>query len=351
MYAAILAGGVGSRLWPRSRNALPKQFADITGGGRTMIQATYDRLNGIVPTEQICVVTGERYADLVAEQLPELHVGQIITEPSGRNTAPAIALATLLLSVAEPDAVLAVLPADHYMASAQAFQDALLQAEEVASDGWLVTLGITPDAPHTGYGYIQRGARLEEYAKAYRVERFLEKPDLVTAEKLLASGDCYWNGGIFIFRVDVMLAEIERQSPELWRALMAINAADSQKEFEGAWAQMPSISIDYAIAEGAQQVAVVPLDAGWNDVGSWDALETVLARDESGNFTPEGEVLALDAAGNIVLTQKKIVALIGVDDLVIVEEEDALLIGDKREMQRVKEIVDALKAQGRDDLL
>lgn len=348
MYAAILAGGVGSRLWPRSRNALPKQFADITGSGRTMIQATFDRLAGAVPAGQVWVITGERYADLAARQLPTLTDEQIVTEPSGKNTAPAIALASLLLWQSDPDAILAILPADHFVGSPESFRAALLEAERVARQGWLVTLGITPDSPHTGYGYIQRGGALD--TGAFRVERFLEKPEAATAAQLLAAGDCYWNGGIFVFRVADMLAEVERQTPDIHAPLMAIRDAQTQQEFEAAWAQMPSISIDYAIAEGAQKVAVVPLDAGWNDVGSWDALESVLAAGDHGNFATS-DVLAVNSEGNLVLANKRIVALVAVNDLVIVEEEDALLIGDKHHMQRVKEVVDALKSSGRADLL
>lgn len=350
MHVAILAGGVGSRLWPRSRQTLPKQFADIAGVGRTMIQSTFDRLEGLVDAENVWIVTGEAYAKLAVDQLPEVPRRQILVEPEGRNTAPAIAWAVQRLAQQDPSAIVAVLSADHYMADDEAFRAALRNAEAIAAEGWLVTLGVPPTFPHTGYGYIRRGAPIVD-GHGYAVERFLEKPDLPTAEALLAAGDCYWNGGIFVFRVTEMLSEIERQQPQIAAALAQLGNASSEADFLAAWREMPSISVDYAIMEGAQRVAVTPLDAGWNDVGSWDALETLLAADSSGNFASQNNVLALDATGNTVLANKRIVALIDVNDLVIVEQDDTLLIGHKSQMQRVKEVVERLKSSGMDDLL
>lgn len=363
MYAAILAGGVGTRLWPRSRQANPKQFADITGTGRSMIQATVDRLEGLVPAGRIYVVTGQAYEALAAGQLPGVAASQILAEPSGRNTAPAIGLACIHLRRSDPQAVLAVLPADHVIPQAAAFRAALQRAGVAAQAGHLVTLGIEPHFPHTGYGYIKRSNRLRDLDDAsqndelpiYAVERFLEKPDLPTAERFLREGGYYWNGGIFIARVDVMLGEIERQLPEVYRRLQEIEAAIGTPGLEAAtaeaWAQMPSVSIDYGVMEGAQRVAMVPLQAGWNDVGSWDALEAVLDRDEQNNTVARGHALAVDSFGNIVFSDKQVVALVGVDDLVIVEDGDTLLIGHKNQMQKVKNVVDILRRQGREDLI
>lgn len=359
MYAAILAGGVGTRLWPRSRQANPKQFADITGAGRTMIQATVDRLAGLVPGERIYVVTGKAYEGLAVAQLPEVAPAQILAEPSGRNTAPAIGLACVHLRRRDPQAVLVVLPADHVIPHAAAFQAALQRAAVAAEAGRLVTLGIEPHFPHTGYGYIKRSRRLRELPEdelpIYAVERFLEKPDLATAERFLREGGYYWNGGIFIARVDVMLGEIERQIPEVYRRLQQIEAALDTPDLEAvtaaAWADMPSISIDYGVMEGAQQVAMVPLQAGWNDVGSWDALQSVLEHDENKNIVARGQALSVDSFGNIVFSDKKMVALVGVDDLVIVEDGDTLLIGRMNQMQKVKNVVDLLRRQGREDLV
>jgi mannose-1-phosphate guanylyltransferase len=230
MYAAILAGGSGTRLWPRSRQQQPKQFADITGAGRTLIQSTADRLQGLVPDDQLYVVVGESFAHLAVDQLPALAPHQIIIEPSGRNTAPAIGLACVHLHHRDPNAVVAFLPADHVIPDTAGFQAALRCAVDAAEAGHLVTLGITPSFAHTGYGYIKRGDTLPIAAPQpiYTVERFLEKPNLATAESFLADGGYYWNGGIFISRADQMLAEIERQLPEVYSRLQTIRAALDQ---------------------------------------------------------------------------------------------------------------------------
>ncbi len=361
MYAAILAGGVGTRLWPRSRQAHPKQFSDITGTGRTMIQATVERLEGLVPSDHIWVVTGEKYAELAVRQLPELPSTQIIAEPSGRNTAPAIGLACVHLARLDPQAILAVLPADHVIANPAQFRVALERAAQAAEAGYLMTLGIEPAFAHTGYGYIKRGELVatdsasENGAPVYAVEQFLEKPDRTTAEGFLRDGGYYWNGGIFVFRVDTMLAELQRQLPEVYSHLQVIGDAlggpDETAVLADHWAQMPSVSIDVGVMEGAQQVAMTPLLAGWNDVGSWDALENVLQRDRDDNFIARGNAMALESYGNIVFSEKRVIALIGVDDLVIVEDGDALLIGHKHQMQRVRDVVETLRTQGHEDLV
>lgn len=357
MYAAILAGGVGTRLWPRSRQDRPKQFSDITGAGVTMIQATANRLAGLAPAANIFVLTGDAYAGLAAEQLPDVPRSQIIVEPSGRNTAPAIGLACLHLYRQDPTAVIAILPADHIIPDVAGFRAALRRAAVVAREGYLVTLGIRPTFPHTGYGYIKRKSLIDDVdgLPAYRVDSFLEKPNRSLAESFVADGSYYWNGGIFVSRVDRMMAEFETQTPELYELLQRIGdaigtpAADDVLAAE--WEKMPSVSIDYAIMEHAQRVAVVPLDAGWNDVGSWDALDSVLNKDDAGNSIAKGDVLLLDSHDNIVYSDKRIVALVNVNNLVVVETEDTLLIGDKSQMQRVKDVVEQLRAEGRTELL
>jgi mannose-1-phosphate guanylyltransferase len=373
MYAAILAGGVGTRLWPRSRQSQPKQFSDIVGSGRTMIQATADRIAGLVDPGALYVVTGLPYAALAANQLPEVPTTQIIAEPSGRNTGPAIGLACVHIRQRDPQAVVAFLHSDHVVLDPAAFRAALRQAEAAAEAGYIVTLGIEPTFAHTGYGYIKRGMPVEglsrDNAKVYSVEQFLEKPDRTTAESFLAEGGYYWNGGIFVCRVDVMLDEFSRQLPELAAGLARIDAAlaRSQKDtdmvfdtalstafntvFNEVWSTLPSISIDHGIMEHAQAVATVPLDAGWNDVGSWDALEAILEQDESRNFVAKGGLLPLESHGNIVYTDKEVVALIGVENLVVVDTGDTLLIGDKQQMQKVKDVVEYLRSQGRSELL
>lgn len=362
LYAAILAGGVGTRLWPRSRVTRPKQFSDITGSGRSMIQATADRLAGLVPGDRQYVITGVQYAALAAEQLPAMPAGQVIAEPNGRNTGPAIGLACLHLRLRDPDSVVAFLHSDHVIADVSRFQAALRRAEEAARHGYIVTLGIEPTHPHTGYGYIRRGEALPAAATdlpAYRVQQFLEKPNRSAAEAFLAEGGYSWNGGMFITHVNVMLGEIQRQQPQLFACLEEIDFSlrsdrpDAQKYavLEAVWQRMPGISIDHGVMEGAEKVAVVPLDAGWSDVGSWDALAAVLQQDETNNYVAKGEVLTIDSQDNIVYCDKPMVVLIGVHNLVVVDSGDTLLVGDQKQMQRVKEVVDQLRAKGRSDLL
>ncbi|MCB0062674.1 MAG: mannose-1-phosphate guanylyltransferase [Caldilineaceae bacterium] len=358
MYAVILAGGSGTRLWPRSRQQQPKQFADIMGSGRTLIQDTAARLQGLVREEDLYVVVGEKFAQLAKDQLPQMRNHQHIVEPSGRNTGPAIGLACAHLWQQDPSAVVAFLPADHVIPQTQAFQAALRTAQKAAEAGYLVTLGITPTFAHTGYGYIKRSGPLAidaaQPSSIYAVDRFLEKPDQPTAEQFLASGDYFWNGGIFISRVDQMMAEIERQLPDVHKNLQQIIASfgqpDEATQFAHAWDAMPNISIDYGIMEGATRVAMVPLDAGWNDVGSWDALADVLPQDADQNCVARGETLAIESQGNIIYSER-LVTLIGVSDLAVIDTGDALLIGHKSQMQKVKNVVEELRERGRTELL
>ena len=358
MYAVILAGGVGTRLWPRSRRDSPKQFSDITGSGHTMIQATAARLDGLVAPEDTFVVTGSRYASLCADQLEGLPRANILMEPSGRNTAPAIALACAHLQRRNPQEVVAILPADHVIQDSAAFQRALLQAQLSAQIGYLTVLGIEPQSAHTGYGYIKRAAAQLPVAgdrPTFAVESFLEKPDLATAEQFLADGGYFWNGGIFVSRVDRLLAEFERQMPKLFTGLARITAAlgsaEEERTLVDVWPTMPDTSIDYGVMEGADRVAVVPMQVGWNDLGSWDALETVIAQDENGNYPVEGDILTINSRGNIVGANGRTVALIDVDDLIVIDTEDALLISKKGSIQQVKQIVAKLQADRRNDLL
>ena len=363
MYIAILAGGVGSRLWPRSRKSHPKQFSDITGAGRTMIQETVDRLGDLARPDEIYIVTGERYAALTAEQLPQIPRENIIVEPSGRNTAPAIGLTCAHLHHRDPEAVVAVLSADQIVIDANQLQASLSRAETIAQQDYLVTIGIEPLYPHTGYGYIKRAELLDVNATtkgdnqslpAYSVAQFLEKPDQATAEGFLAEGGYYWNGGMFVCKVAGMLAELQQQLPEAHTILQTIQKSlgteDAEQVLHSLWEEMPNISIDYAIVEGAKRVAVVPLRAGWNDVGSWDALEAIRALDENQNCVANGELLAIDSQRNIVYSDK-LVALIDLEDIVVVDTGDALLVGKKDQMQKVKNVVETLKSLGRTDLL
>lgn len=358
MYVAILAGGVGTRLWPRSRLDQPKQFSDITGSGRTMIQTTVDRIAELVSADSTYVITGQKYAHLAAEQLPQIPTSQIIVEPCGRNTGPAIGLACVHLYQRDPNAIVAFMHSDHVIADEECFRSVLQRAAMAAADGFLVTLGIQPVSPHTGYGYIKRSQTLipknASHPPVYAVEQFFEKPDLQTAEAFLAQGEYYWNGGIFVCRVDRMLAELARQLPVAYARLQEIGASlgtpHAAATLHEAWEKIPSISIDHAVMEGAERVAVVPLDAGWNDVGSWDALETILAPDQDQNRVALADIFAIESHNNIIFADKK-VAIIGVDDLVIVERGNTLLVGHKTKMQKVKDVVERLRAEGRDELL
>lgn len=278
MYAAILAGGVGTRLWPRSRQSQPKQFSDIVGSGRTMIQATADRISPVIDPHDLYVVTGLPYAALAADQLPAVPTEQILAEPSGRNTGPAIGLACIHIHHRNPKAIVAFLHSDHVVLDPAAFCAALERAQDAAEAGYIATLGIEPTFPHTGYGYIKRGDKIagiqDGALPVYKVQQFLEKPDRTTAESFLASGDYYWNGGIFVCRVDVMLGEFARQLPELAAGLARIGAAlahgpdAADAALAEVWPTLPNISIDHGIMEHAEAVATVP----WRQVGTMSAV-------------------------------------------------------------------------------
>lgn len=353
MHILILAGGVGSRLWPRSRQTVPKQFLDLTGG-ETMIQTTVRRVAPLVSPEQIFVATGERYVSLVREQLPQLPSENIIAEISGKNTAPAIGLGALHIARQNPRATMAVLTADHLIPDETAFRAALQAAEAVAQSGKLVTLGITPTGPETGYGYIRRGDTLGTFydQPVYRVRQFLEKPNLPTAQKFFDSGEYYWNSGMFIWQTDVLFSQLTEHMPQLMAQLEQLRIAlfenPSAADVAAIWNGITPQSIDVGLMEKAADVAVVPLDAGWNDVGSWAALYDELAQSPGENVAVNAEqLLAIDSHGLLVHGGKKMVAAIGVDDLVIVETDDALLVCTRDRAQDVKKIVEQLKKEGK----
>jgi len=360
LYALIMAGGGGTRLWPESRTAFPKQFIKLLDE-RSLVQIAFDRIIPLIPPERVLIVTGRRYAEMVREQLPALPADNVIAEPSGRNTAPAIGLGAIHLRRRDPSAVMAVLTADHIMRQENTFRAALAAAGAAAQDGRIVTLGITPSGPETGYGYIERGDPLGEFDghTIFSVTRFREKPDRATAERFVSSGRFFWNSGMFIWQVSTVLKEMEQQQPNLHAALTEMEAALGtlqEAEVTGrVWPTICPISIDYGIMEGAKNVAVLPVDPGWNDVGSWSAVYhesrgRSLSRPQDDNVAQGGEHLAIDTQGCLIRS-KKLVATIGLQDLIIIETDDALFICPRDQAQRVKTLVNQLEEQGREEYL
>jgi mannose-1-phosphate guanylyltransferase len=355
LYALIMAGGVGSRLWPRSRKQTPKQLLNLTSE-RTMFQEAVTRLTSFLGPEQVFVVTSGGYVPAMQEQMPELPSENYIVEPSGHGTAPCIGLAALYLRRLDPEAVMAVLTADHFIARAEPFCQALVTAGRLARQGRLVTLGIKPGFPSTGYGYILRDEKLTdlEGVEAYRVKRFTEKPDLPTARKFLATERYYWNSGMFIWRVADIMAEFRWQMPRLYEQLIeideALDTSQGQKVLERVWQGVENQTIDYGIMEGARNVAVIPVDIGWSDVGSWATLLDILSGDGDGNVVT-GHHLGVDTKHTLVYSPHRLVATVGLEDMIVVDTGDALLVCPKDRAQDVKKVVEALRSRGEDAYL
>lgn len=341
--AVILAGGSGTRLWPLSRQQLPKQFLRLNGE-RSLLEETVQRLRPLVEPSDVLVVTNEGHAR--GEAYSALLPYRTLLEPEGRNTAPAIAVAAALLAEEGGDPVMVVLPADHVIRDVPAFQQVLARAIDAAAAGRLVTFGIRADRPDTGFGYIKaRGAA----GPVMEVERFVEKPDRATAERLLAEGGHFWNSGMFVWRASAILAEIGRHLPQVAAVLEDMRAAwkqgaDAEAVMKSHFARMPGISIDHGVLEKSSNVALVPCDIGWSDVGSWDAIHDIAERDAQGNAI-QGTAIALDCHNTLIRGGKRIIAAIGLEDLCIVETPDAILIAKRGQTQRVREVVDALAAR------
>ncbi len=348
-WAVIMAGGYGERFWPMSRRKQPKQLLPIVGD-RTMIQQTVARLETVVDPARMMVVTNREQAPLVRKQLPR--VKNVIAEPMGRNTAPCIGLAAAIINKRDPDGVMAVLPADSYISDAAGYRRVVRDALELAKQqDVLVTIGIQPASPHTGYGYIQVGETLDTRAvtKFWKAHRFVEKPDLKTAREFLAAGDYRWNAGMFVWSVRAILAAFEKYQPDMAASLRRIEKAVGTKSFnvvvKREYARMEKISVDYAIMEKAGNVVVANGDFDWDDVGDWPAVERHYPKDANGNVA-RGEAVALNANNCVIVSAgNHLVAVVGVSDLVVVHTADATLICHKSEAQRVREIPKQLATQ------
>ncbi len=350
MTPVILSGGSGTRLWPLSRGQYPKQFLPLVSE-HTMLQETMLRLAGLSDVKAPIAVCNEDHRFMMAEQLWEIGVkpAAIILEPVGKNTAPAVAMAAL--SAKSRDEVLLVLPADHVITDIGSFHLAIVQAAELARQGYLVTFGIEPRHPETGYGYIMKDSIKQ--GNAYKVAAFVEKPDASTAKNYVKSGDYLWNSGMFAFTAGNFLDELEKFNPVMLSACkQALSAAKIDLDFirldKAIFSTCPADSIDYAVMEKTDKAVVIPLDAGWNDVGSWSALWDVTEKDAFGNAI-SGDVLTVDTKNSYIFSEHKLVTVIGVDNLVVVETKDAVMIAAKDRVQEVKQVVDQLKLLRRDE--
>ncbi|WP_419686300.1 mannose-1-phosphate guanylyltransferase/mannose-6-phosphate isomerase [Burkholderia theae] len=349
----ILCGGSGTRLWPMSRGGYPKQYLKLTSDN-SLVQQTALRLRNLQGASAPIIVTNNDQRFLVAEQLRQVNItpSSIVLEPVGRNTAPAIAIAALLAMHDSPDALLLVLPSDHVILNEPAFIAAANEAKMIAADKHLVTFGITPTEAHTGFGYIRRGTAIADGKQVYKVDAFVEKPDMPTAERFVADGNYYWNSGMFMLKASTYIEELHRHAPEIARqAELAFASAKRDNDFlrldADVFAAVPNVSIDYAVMEKTERAAVVTAaDLGWNDIGSWSALAEIADADENGN-TLIGDIFTDAVENSYIRAEHRMVAAIGLDNIVIVETADAVLVAHRDKAQDVKKIVEWLNASGR----
>lgn len=361
-YAVIMAGGVGQRFWPKGTSKLPKQFIKIAHGTDSMIQQTFKRFEGLIETTKVFVVTNSAYKNLVRKQIPKIPEENIICEPFGRNTAPCIGLACIFLEQFDQKANVVVVPSDHIIEKLEDFHSIVKTGLKFAHDnGGIVTLGITPTKPETGYGYIQydndnchevsieNGDGFGINECVYKVKTFAEKPDIDTAKAFLESGDFLWNSGMFIFRADTMIEEIERLLPDVYFYLKPLKKKlhnkDFEKHLESAYSQIKGISIDYGVMEKTDKVYIIRSNFGWSDVGSWDEIYNMRPKDAEGNVR-EGKTVIINSKNNLIINDQRISALVGVEDLLVIDTDNGLLICKRGESQNVKEVVDYLKRKG-----
>lgn len=351
-YAVILAGGVGSRFWPFSRELEPKQFITIVGR-ESLLQNTLRRLSGLVNAKRIYIITNKIYFYELKKQIEKFKIPEsnILLEPEGKNTAPAIGLSARLIEKCDEDATLIVLPADHYIKDIARFKMTLRQAIECARDDFLVTLGIKPVKPSTGYGYIsisQRSTVNDPHLGYYRVEKFLEKPSINNAKRYSADKRYFWNSGMFVWKVSVFMDELKRYLPDLYSQLSLVH---SQDDIAKIWPNIKPISVDYGIMEHSKRIALIPADFIWSDLGSWDSLQELLPKDKKGNLI-QADSVDCDSEGICVFTKSnRLIATIGLKDLIIADTPDALLVCDKHKTQDVKNIVEHLKSRNRKEHL
>lgn len=350
--AVIMAGGRGERFWPKSRNNRPKQFLSLTSDGETMIQKTVKRLSPLVSAEDIFIVTNAAYADLVNDQLPDVPRENILCEPCARNTAPCIAFAAAIIQKKYGDAMMLVLPSDHLIGYENIYIKTLQTAIRTAEEGNnLVTIGITPAYPETGYGYINFG---KEAGDAYEVERFVEKPDLPTAKKYLASGKYLWNSGMFVWKASAIMYNMKQFMPDIHDGAVRIGDSYGTDSYEETlikeFTAFTSESVDFGIMEKASDIYTIPGSFGWDDVGSWLAVERINETDDKKNYF-DGDVIAVDSERTTVCGGKRLVAAIGTRDIVIVDTDDVLLVCSKNNTQDVKKVIAQLKEHGRNDLV
>ena len=354
--AVIMAGGKGERFWPKSRTSRPKQFLSLTSDGETMIQKTVKRLLPIVSMEDIFIVTNENYVSLINEQLPEIPQDNILAEPVARNTAPCIALAASVISKKYDDAVMMVLPSDHLIRYEEFYVDTLKRAAKVAQKGEnLVTIGITPTYPETGYGYIKfMSAEDEELAGVYKVDKFVEKPCLEKAKEYLNSGRYLWNSGMFVWKVSTIMDNFQKYLPDMYEGYLKMKEAAFTATFRETLAEcfenFKSESVDFGIMEKAENIYTLSGSFGWDDVGSWLALERINQTDECGNYVT-GDVISIDTTKSIICGNKKLIATLGVEDLIVVDTDDAMLICAKDHTQQVKKVIETLRTCNRRDLI
>ena len=355
LTAVIMAGGKGERFWPKSRIRCPKQFLSLTGDGETMLQKTFQRISGFVEPEHIFIVTNGEYMPLVREQLPDVPEENLLAEPAPRNTAPCISLAAAVIAKRYGDATMIVLPADHLVRHEEICADVLLRAASAAAEtDSLVTIGITPTYPETGYGYIAFSRAKNLPHGVYHVDSFKEKPDIETARSYVNSGDYLWNSGMFVWKTNVFLDAVRKHLPAAYEITEELQAACDTPDFENVlqkrFPDMPSISVDFGILEKAEQICTIPGSFGWDDVGSWPALRRVAKTDTNGNYR-DGDILTIGTRNCVFSGREKLIAAVGLENIVVVDTEDALLVCDIDAAQNIKKITEMLREQGRGELL